>query len=398
MTHLLFTAGLLVATGFIDTNIAVVCLLITIAAVAGNITGYWIGNKAGPSIFRRPTPGSSGRSTSSERSTSSTSTAARAIVLARFIPIVRTFITVMAGAANMNFRSYVLYSTIGGILWGTGVTLLGYFLGNIEFVRENIELIIVGMVALSVIPDLLRTTTTPAYRSRNGLIQVLRQNRTSGAARTVGSSASKYSASLKPNMRATMFGGKVCTLVFMRSYIRVVEATPSRNAVLSLGELTLQIEEVGVGLEIWVGLCNGEELTKRAREDVLLSSLLGRRCTRGGRLGTRRRNGFECLALMTRVSLYRLDKVGNQVVPTVQLDVDLLPRLFDDVAKLDEAVVLSDNPQSNNDDQSADNDENPNHNRLLADQARMANDHCDRSPVHLPIRGPTDRLVKTKVG
>jgi len=149
---LLFTAGLLVATGFIDTNIAVVCLLITIAAIAGNITGYWIGYKAGPSIFRRPDSRFFRQEYVDRTQHFFNQYGGRAIVLARFIPIVRTFITVMAGAANMKYSSYVLYTTIGGVLWGTGVTLLGYFLGNIEFVRENIELIVVGMVALSVIP------------------------------------------------------------------------------------------------------------------------------------------------------------------------------------------------------------------------------------------------------
>jgi membrane-associated protein len=149
---LLFTAGLLVATGFIETNIAIVCLLITIAAIAGNITGYWIGYKAGPSIFRRPDSRFFRQEYVERTQHFFNQYGGRAIVLARFIPIVRTFITVMAGAANMKYSRYVLFSIIGGVLWGTGVTLLGYFMGNIEFVRENIELIIVGMVALSVIP------------------------------------------------------------------------------------------------------------------------------------------------------------------------------------------------------------------------------------------------------
>jgi len=149
---LLFAAGLLVSTGFIDTNIAIVCLLITVAAIAGNITGYWIGYKAGPSIFRRPDSRFFRQEYVERTQHFFNQYGGRAIVLARFIPIVRTFITVMAGAANMKYSSYVLYTTIGGILWGTGVTLLGYFLGNIEFVRENIEFIIVGTVALSIVP------------------------------------------------------------------------------------------------------------------------------------------------------------------------------------------------------------------------------------------------------
>jgi membrane-associated protein len=149
---LLFTAGLLVSTGFIDTNIAVVCLLISIAAIAGNFTGYWIGHKAGPAIFTRPDSRFFRQEYVVRTRHFFDQYGGRAIVLARFIPIVRTFITVMAGAAGMNFRSYAIYTTVGGILWGTGVTLLGYFLGNIEFVKNNIEYIIVGMVLVSVIP------------------------------------------------------------------------------------------------------------------------------------------------------------------------------------------------------------------------------------------------------
>jgi membrane-associated protein len=149
---LLFTAGLLVSTGFIDTNIAIVCMLITVAAVAGNLTGYWIGMKAGPSVFSRPNSRFFRQEYVDRTRHFFDRFGGRAIVLARFVPIVRTFITVMAGAAGMNFRSYAIYTTVGGILWGVGVTLLGYFLGNITFIQEHIELIIIGMVLLSVVP------------------------------------------------------------------------------------------------------------------------------------------------------------------------------------------------------------------------------------------------------
>ena len=75
-----------------------------------------------------------------------------AIILARFVPIVRTFITVMAGAAKMHWPRFAVYSTVGGVLWAFSVTLLGYWLGNVEFVKNNVELIIIVMVAISVIP------------------------------------------------------------------------------------------------------------------------------------------------------------------------------------------------------------------------------------------------------
>ncbi len=149
---LLFVAGLLVASGFIDTNIALVCLVFTIAAVTGNIVGYWIGYKAGPAVFRRPDSRLFRQEYVDRTQHFFDHYGARAIILARFIPIVRTFITVMAGVGRMRFRSYVIYSTVGGILWATGVTLLGYFLGNITFIANNIEAILIAVVLLSVLP------------------------------------------------------------------------------------------------------------------------------------------------------------------------------------------------------------------------------------------------------
>ena len=149
---LLFTAGLLVATGFIDTNIVVMCILIAIAAVSGNLVGYWIGRKAGPRVFNRPDSRLFRQEYVDRTADFFERYGARALVLARFVPIVRTFITVMAGAAHMRWRTYVIYSTIGGVLWAFSITLLGYYLGNVAFIQKHIELIIVAMVAISVIP------------------------------------------------------------------------------------------------------------------------------------------------------------------------------------------------------------------------------------------------------
>jgi membrane-associated protein len=84
---------------------------------------------------------------------------ARTILLARFVPIVRTFATVMAGASRMDFRVYTLYSVIGGIVWGAGVTALGHWLGRVEIIRTNIEMFAIVIVVISVVPiviELLR--------------------------------------------------------------------------------------------------------------------------------------------------------------------------------------------------------------------------------------------------
>lgn len=149
---LLFTAGLLGSQGVLSTPLWLTCLLVSVAAILGNLTGYAIGRKAGPSVFN----GRSSRLFKPEYVDKTTEFfdryGNRAIVLARFVPIVRTFITVLAGVAGMSFRRFATYSSIGGVLWGTGVTLLGYFLGSIRLVREHIELMLVAVVLVSVVP------------------------------------------------------------------------------------------------------------------------------------------------------------------------------------------------------------------------------------------------------
>jgi membrane-associated protein len=149
---LLFTAGLLTADGVLDQPLWLVCLLISIAAVAGNVVGYQIGAKAGPPIFNRPESRLFKREYVDRTAEFFERYGGRAIVLARFVPIVRTFITVMAGASGMDYRRYIVYTGVGAVLWGTGVTLLGYWLGQVDFVRDNIEAILLTIVAISVAP------------------------------------------------------------------------------------------------------------------------------------------------------------------------------------------------------------------------------------------------------
>lgn len=162
---LLFAVGMLISAGTLDAPLWLACVLITVAAFAGNIVGYGIGHKAGPAVFSRP----GSRLFKQEYVDKTTAFfdhyGARAVILARFVPIVRTFITVMAGVARMDLRRYATYSAIGAVLWGTGVTVLGYFLGQVDFIRDNIEPILLAVVALSVIPiafELWRSRRKPA--------------------------------------------------------------------------------------------------------------------------------------------------------------------------------------------------------------------------------------------
>ena len=156
---LLFTLGLFVARGDISQPLWLVCALTTLAAIAGNQVGYFIGKAVGPHICNKPDSRLFRREYVDKTNAFFERHGPRAIVLARFVPIVRTFITVTAGVGRMNYRVYTTYSVIGGILWATGLTLLGYSLGNVDFVARHIELILIAIVAVSALPialELLR--------------------------------------------------------------------------------------------------------------------------------------------------------------------------------------------------------------------------------------------------
>jgi membrane-associated protein len=152
---LLFTTGLLLSSDGpvrIDLPLGWAILAIVVAAIAGDQVGYAIGSKAGPAIFNRPDSRLFKQEYVDKAYSFFDRYGGRTIVLARFVPIVRTFAPVVAGVGKMRYRTFVSYNVIGGVLWGAGVTTLGYFLGQIEFVRQNIEYILIGIVLLSVIP------------------------------------------------------------------------------------------------------------------------------------------------------------------------------------------------------------------------------------------------------
>ena len=152
---LLFIVGILLATGFITTPVWVAIIAMSVAAILGNLLGYWTGAKLGPKLFSRPDSRFFKQEYVVITQNFFEKHGPRAIVLARFVPVVRPVITSMAGVARMNFRIYATYSTIGGILWVITLTLAGYFFGGIQFVADNIELVTIGIVGLSLIPVIL---------------------------------------------------------------------------------------------------------------------------------------------------------------------------------------------------------------------------------------------------
>ena len=154
---LLFIAGLLAAKPDSGLNIGVLLLLLSVAAIAGDSVGFLIGRKAGPALFRREDSKLFKRKHLDSAHAFYEKHGPKAIVLARFVPIVRTFAPTVAGAAGMNYRQFVMYNVIGGISWIFSMTLLGFFLGKNLWVRENIDKVVIGIVILSIVPIVLHT-------------------------------------------------------------------------------------------------------------------------------------------------------------------------------------------------------------------------------------------------
>jgi membrane protein DedA with SNARE-associated domain len=153
---LLFSVGLFVSQGLVPQPLVLVCVVLSLGALLGNAVGYEIGRRVGPAIFTKPDSRLFSQHNVQRTHAFFERFGAPAVILARFVPIVRTFITVTAGVGRMDRRLYLTYSAIGGVVWATGVTLLGYYLGQFQFVRQHvqphIDVILIGVVVLSVIP------------------------------------------------------------------------------------------------------------------------------------------------------------------------------------------------------------------------------------------------------
>lgn len=157
---LLFAAGISIATGAVSQSLTSFLIVCPLAAIAGNVVGYAIGYRAGPVVFDKPRS----KIFNPEYVTRAQRFYERfgevTVVVGRFVPIVRTVATVMAGVGRMRFGVYALYSTIGGILWCDSVLILGHQLGKIKFVRDHkswIDVAVVVVVVLGLIPVAVHT-------------------------------------------------------------------------------------------------------------------------------------------------------------------------------------------------------------------------------------------------
>jgi membrane-associated protein len=151
---LLFVGGFLAsaAGGNQLPPLPVVAFVAFAAAVIGDQVGFWFGRKVGPSLFNRPDSRLFKQQNVLRAHVFFEKHGPKTIVLARFVPIVRTFAPIVAGVGNMKYRTFTIYNLIGGFLWAVGLTTLGYFLGQIDVVKNNIEVALVLVVAISLIP------------------------------------------------------------------------------------------------------------------------------------------------------------------------------------------------------------------------------------------------------
>jgi membrane-associated protein len=160
---LLVISGLLTFSGTmtpeqngIQIPIYLVCLAIGFAAFAGGEVGYLIGHKLGPAVFERKESGFFSRENVERTNKFFERFGGFAVILARFVPIVRTFAPIAAGVGHMSYRKYSLYNLIGALIWGAGLTFFGFLLGYIppvaDFVTHYIDVILIGAVLIAVVP------------------------------------------------------------------------------------------------------------------------------------------------------------------------------------------------------------------------------------------------------
>lgn len=153
---LLFTAGFLTYAGHLPVNINLLVLIIFVAAVLGDSVGYMFGRKTGPRLFNRPNSRLFKQEYVQKAQHFYDTHGGKTIILARFIPIVRTFAPVVAGAAKMDYRQFVAFNLIGGFLWSAGVTYAGFFLGKwFEKAGWEIDHVLLPIIALIIFLSIL---------------------------------------------------------------------------------------------------------------------------------------------------------------------------------------------------------------------------------------------------
>jgi membrane-associated protein len=154
---LLFAAGALSALPESGLNVHLMAFLLFIAAVLGDSLNYWIGSKIGPAVFRREDSIWLRKKHLEKAHAFFEKYGGRAIILARFVPIVRTFVPFVAGAGSMTYRRFFAFNIAGGFVWIYAFTYLGFFFGNLPVVKKNFGLVIMAIIVVSVVPIAIET-------------------------------------------------------------------------------------------------------------------------------------------------------------------------------------------------------------------------------------------------
>lgn len=162
---LLFTAGFLASQGVLD--IGTLCIVTFIAAIAGDSFGYFFGKKIGPRIFTKDDSIFFHKEHIARAQHFYEKHGPKTIILARFMPIVRTFAPILAGVGSMKYRTFLLFNIVGGFLWAVGLSVLGYFLGNaIPNIDHYLLPIIVGIIGISLLPTVIHVLRTQEDRDK----------------------------------------------------------------------------------------------------------------------------------------------------------------------------------------------------------------------------------------
>ena len=163
---LLFVAGFLASSagGQLLPDPMLLIPSLFVVAVLGDQVGYMFGARVGPALFSRPDSRFFRKSHVERAHAFYEKYGAKTIVLARFVPIVRTFAPIIAGVASMRYRTFLAFNLAGGLLWTAGVTLAGFYLGGLPIIRQNIEIALIGIVGLSVLPIVVEVLRHRAKR------------------------------------------------------------------------------------------------------------------------------------------------------------------------------------------------------------------------------------------
>ncbi|PZP50404.1 MAG: DedA family protein, partial [Azospira oryzae] len=149
---LLFVAGTIAAAGAMDVHLVVILLIV--AAVLGDTVNYWIGKAVGPRVFHEERARFFRKEYLDRTHRFYERHGGKTIVIARFVPVIRTFAPFVAGIGTMDYRRFLLFNVTGAVLWVTSLTYAGYFFGNLPWVKANLTLVILGIILLSISPGI----------------------------------------------------------------------------------------------------------------------------------------------------------------------------------------------------------------------------------------------------